>query len=70
MSDDKPDPPVPRGIVCPRCGNTEWEVRETRPGPGGRVIRIRLCCGCWTRVRTREVIEAVCDERGRYAAGT
>lgn len=62
MTEPSPEvtPPSPRGIVCPRCKGTKWRVVETRPVPG-RLIRIRTCVGCLLQVRTREVIETVCE---------
>jgi hypothetical protein len=58
---DKPPEPAPRpGIKCPRCGGTQWRVVVTRQS-AGKTLRVRTCRGCLLRVRTREVIEAVCD---------
>lgn len=51
MSDTPPD-----GIPCPRCRGTDWKTSETRKRPG-RLVRVRTCCKCHLRVRTREVIE-------------
>jgi hypothetical protein len=55
-----PTPPT-AGIVCPRCKKpADWKIQETRRDRG-RVLRIRVCKACQLRVRTREVIEAVCE---------
>lgn len=50
---------VPNGIACPRCKGATWKVEETRQLPGC-LLRIRTCCGCHMRIRSREKFEAVC----------
>ena len=60
MGEAPTDAELPAGIVCPRCKGTEWGVWMTRRMPG-RLVRVRTCGGCFLRVRTREVIEAVED---------
>jgi hypothetical protein len=55
--------PTPKpGIRCPRCKGTKWKVHTTRQGDG-KVLRVKTCLGCFLRVRTREVIEAVCKDQ-------
>ncbi|VTR96033.1 unnamed protein product [Gemmata massiliana] len=49
---------IPSGIACPRCKGTDWKVEETR-AYRNRLVRVRACKGCFLRVRTREVLEAL-----------
>ena len=58
-----------RGISCPRCKGTKWQVRETRPQVGA-LVRIRTCTGCRLRVRTREVIHGAYKCRPVEVGGT
>lgn len=57
----KPQPPKPiekadeqRGIVCPRCGCTDFRVVYTRASWGNRIVRRRECRHCGRRVTTTE----------------
>ena len=59
MSDEPQPMPTPPGLPpCPRCGGIAWKVEHTRQARG-RVVRIRSCKGCYLRIRTREILEAV-----------
>lgn len=44
----------PRGVRCPDCGCGHLPVWQTRPLPGGRVRRVRICRNCGRRVSTTE----------------
>lgn len=48
-------PKPKRGIECPTCGGTAWEVERTRPIVRKRSRR-RVCVGCGQGVRTHETI--------------
>ena len=53
-------PLLPRGIVCPSCGGTAWEIKRSRPVFGTRT-RWRVCKteGCGQEIRTHEAIVQV-----------
>jgi len=36
----------PRGLVCLGCGCRHLDVDYTRPKPGGRILRRRICRNC------------------------
>lgn len=43
-----------RGLVCTRCGCTDFRVLYTRAAWGNRIIRRRECRHCGSRVTTYE----------------
>lgn len=47
----------PPGILCPKCGGTDWHIATTRRSKA-RVRRWRKCLTCSHTVRTVEVIES------------
>ena len=49
------DPPP--GIVCPRCGGTDWETRRTQRVPY-QVRRYKRCRGCGHHLTTYETAPA------------
>ena len=60
-TDTKTKRPGPqRGIVCPSCGVTAWEIKRSRPVFGTRT-RWRVCKteGCGQEIRTHEAIVQV-----------
>jgi|GEM_PF-2939814 len=42
------------GVLCPACGSTEHQVRDSRPIEGG-IRRRRRCRACQNRFTTYEV---------------
>lgn len=51
-------PPAPKGIQCPKCGETKSEVINSRPGMGNRIARRRRCTACKHRFSTWERTQA------------
>lgn len=45
------------GVCCPKCGDVRLLQEYTRHR-GGTTVRVKRCCTCGHRVRTRETIEA------------
>lgn len=49
---------LPRGIVCPSCGGTDWDIKRSRPVFGTRT-RWRVCKTCGQQIRTHEKVVEV-----------
>jgi len=45
-----------RGLTCPKCGCSHFEVVYTRSAIGGKIVRRRQCRHCGRRVLTCERI--------------
>jgi transcriptional regulator NrdR family protein len=57
MNTPPPDtvkPAEPRGLICPKCGCTQFDVIYTRARWGGKVVRRRECRHCGRRITTTE----------------
>jgi transcriptional regulator NrdR family protein len=50
------------GIKCPECGSQDLPVFYTR-NKFGRVVRMRVCAGCGSRLLTAERIVSVVDKK-------
>jgi transcriptional repressor NrdR len=46
--------PADRGLHCAHCGGHRSKVINTRPKPGGRIVRRRECTACGKRFTTWE----------------
>jgi len=44
------------GLACPKCGANDWRVWTSRKRIG-KIIRVRECKSCLTRVKTQETIK-------------
>lgn len=58
-----------RGIECPSCGGTGWEVERTR-GIVKKRSRRRVCVSCGQEVRTHEIIVHVYPREAGATGGT
>lgn len=54
VADVPPPPEKNKGLSCPSCGCRHLPVVKTRPGWGGRIMRVRECRHCGRRLTTFE----------------
>lgn len=49
-------------MLCPKCGSYNIGVRDTMPGPDGKIYRRRRCRECNANFRTVELLADDTDD--------
>lgn len=57
-------PPDAKGLRCPKCGNDQLDVRDSRPSINA-VRRRRHCAQCGTRMTTFELMSPTGEDTAR-----